>query len=210
MEISPPEVRWQTVYKLMLGSVLPRPIGWISTVDPQGRRNLAPFSFFNVICGNPPYLLFCPGIRSTDRSIKDTLRNVRDTGEFVVNIVTQQLAQAMNVTSTELAPEVDEFELAGLTPAPSTRVRPPRVAESPIHYECRVSQIVDVSETIGGASVVIGEVVQLHVDERVLLEGDKIDLDQLQPIGRLAGPGYCRVTDRFEMVRPPSQVPRRE
>ncbi len=210
MEISPPEVRWQTVYKLMLGSVLPRPIGWISTVDPQGQRNLAPFSFFNVICGNPPHLLFCPGIRSTDRAIKDTLRNVRDTGEFVVNVVTEQLAQAMNVTSTELLPEVDEFELAGLTPAPSTRVRPPRVAESPIHYECRVSQIVDVSETIGGASVVIGEVVQLHVEERVLLEGDKIDLDQLQPIGRLAGLGYCRVTDRFDMARPPSQVPRRE
>ena len=206
MEISPDSLPWQSVYKIMIGSILPRPIGWISSIDEQGRHNLAPFSFFNAVCGNPPHVLFCPMIRGTDQNVKDSLRNVRATGEFVVNIVTQALAEAMNLTSTELPPEIDEFELAGLTPGPSAVVQPPRVAESPIHYECRVAQIVDIGDQPGAGSVVIGRVVHLHVDERVLFGGDKIDLNALQPIGRLAGYEYCRVTDIFQLVRPPSQI----
>ena len=206
MDISPEALPWQSVYKIMIGSILPRPIGWISSIDELGRQNLAPFSFFNAICGNPPHVLFCPMIRGTDKHVKDTLRNVRATGEFVVNIVTEALAEAMNLTATELPPEVDEFELAGLTPSPSAAVRPPRVAESPVHFECRVTQIVDIGDQPGAGSVVIGRVVHLHVAERVLFGGDKIDLEQLRPIGRLAGYAYCHVTDIFKMVRPPTQV----
>jgi len=145
-------------------------------------------------------------IRGTDGNEKDTLNNVKATGEFVVNIVSEDLAPAMITTSVEISPEVNEFELAGLATAPSVVVKPPRVAESLIHFECRLSQIVEIGNQPGGGSVVIGEIVHLHVDERVLLGEDKIDLAALRPIGRLAGSAYARVTDIFETERPKSQI----
>jgi len=205
---SPDAPTWQSVYKVMIGSIVPRPIGWVSTVDEQGQANLAPFSFFNAVCPNPPHVLFCPMTRGTDLASKDTLANIRATGEFVVNIVTERLALAMNITATELPAGVDEFEAAGLKKMPSAAVRPPRVAESPVHFECRLAQIIDLGNPgeAGSGHVVIGRVVHLHVDESVLFDGDKIDLARLQPIGRLAGSAYTRVTDLFEMVRPPSQI----
>lgn len=202
MELNPSQLPHQSLYKLMIGSIVPRPIGWISTVDLDGQYNLAPYSFFNAVCPNPPTVLFCPNIRSADHGTKDTLHNVRATGEFVVNIVSQALAEAMNLTSAEFPPEVDEFEYAKLTPIASQVVKPPRVAESLIHFECRVMQIIDINSGPGGGSVVIGEVVHVHVDDRVLIGTDKIDLDVLQPIGRLAGAAYARVTDRFDLSRP--------
>jgi flavin reductase (DIM6/NTAB) family NADH-FMN oxidoreductase RutF len=135
---------------------------------------------------------------------------VRATGEFVVNIVTEDLAEAMNLSSVEALPGMNEFEFAGLTAAPSVMVKPPRVAESPIHFECRVKQIVEISDQPGGGSLVIGTVIHFHVDERVLVGGDKINLSALKPIGRLAGGAYVRVTDLFELERPKSQIPVRE
>lgn len=206
MEIDPLSLPWKSVYKILIGSVIPRPIGWISSIDIDGCANLAPFSFFNVACGNPPHVLFCPMIRGTDQKPKDTLSNVRATGEFVVNIVTEGLAQAMNLTSTELPAEINEFEYSGLTPQPSATVRPPRVAESPLHFECKVATIFDIGDQPGSGSVVIGRVVHIHVRQDVLLGSDKIDLEKLKPIGRLAGSDYCRVTDLFQMIRPPSQI----
>jgi flavin reductase (DIM6/NTAB) family NADH-FMN oxidoreductase RutF len=206
MEFSPETLPWNQLYKLMIGAVLPRPIGWISTLDTQGRPNLAPFSFFNAICPNPPHVLFCPMVRGSDGATKDSLRNVRETGEFVVNIVTESLAEAMNATSGEYPQDVNEFEIAGLTPVPSVVVRPFRVGESPVHFECRTAQIVDLGDEPGGGSVVIGRVVHVHVREDVLLDGDKINLEALQPIGRLAGNYYCRVTNLFEMTRPVVKV----
>ena len=206
MEITPETQPWQSIYKIMIGSILPRPIGWISSIDASGRPNLAPFSFFNAVCANPPHVLFCPMIRGVDAQEKDTLRNVRAKGEFVVNIVTAELAEAMILTSTELPRDIDEFTVANLTIMPSKVVRPPRVAESPIHYECRVAQIFDLGHQPGAASVVIGRVVHLHVSDQVLVGGDNIDLARLKPIGRLAGNAYCRLTDLFEMPRPPSQI----
>ncbi len=199
---------WRSVYKILIGSVLPRPIGWISTISQSGDHNLAPFSFFNVVCSNPPHVLFCPSVRSTDGKIKDTLRNVQANGEFVVNIVTEDLAEAMNVSATEYPAEVDEFVLAGLTAAQSQKVQPPRVAESPIHYECQVTQIIEIGDKPGAGSVVIGRVLHLHVDDDLLIDGDKVDLAKLRPIGRLSGSRYSRVTDVFEMQRLPSQVGR--
>ena len=206
MEITPKDLPWQSVYKILIGSVVPRPIGWISTVNSDGRPNLAPFSFFNAVCSNPPHVLFCPSVRIENYQPKDSLCNVRATGEFVVNIVTEELAEAMNLTSTDLPAEVNEFEVAGLSMSPSSAVRPPRVAASPIHYECKVAHIFDLGDQPGAGSVVIGKVVHIHVDESVLFAKDKIDVTKLKPVGRLGGNGYCRVTDLFKMVRPPSQI----
>jgi flavin reductase (DIM6/NTAB) family NADH-FMN oxidoreductase RutF len=206
MEISPDSIPRASLYKILIGSVVPRPIGWISTVNASGHPNLAPFSFFNVVCAKPPTVLFCPMIRSTDGNTKDTLNNVKATGEFVVNIFGEDLAEQMVTTSVEIAPDVNEFELAELGSAPSLVVKPPRVAAGPIHFECKLTQIVEIGNNPGGGSVVIGEIVHLHIDERVLFGGDKIDLAALKPIGRLAGSDYVRVTDLFEMERPKSQI----
>lgn len=206
MEINPNEIPHSSVYKLLTGSVLPRPIGWISSLSVDGRPNLAPFSFFNIVCPKPPTVVFCPLIRGTDGKTKDTLNNIRATNEFVVNIVTEELAHAMNLSSVEAPPELDEFAYAGVTPSPSARVRPPRVHESPVHFECKVRQIVEISDQPGGGSVVIGDILHIHVDERVLVGADKINLAALKPIGRLAGGGYVRMTDVFEMERPKSLI----
>ncbi|GAB4516119.1 MAG: flavin reductase family protein [Anaerolineae bacterium] len=206
LETQPDSMPGQSVYKLMTGAVLPRPIGWISTVDAEGRPNLAPYSFFNVVCAEPPTVLFCPSIRRTDGQPKDSLRNARATGEFVVNIVTEDIAAAMNITATEFPPDVDEFDMAGLTAAPAVAVKAPRVLESPIHFECKVTHIIEISDQPGGGSVVIGRVVHMHVDDRVLLGEDKINLSALKPVGRLAGASYTRVTDVFDLIRPPTQI----
>jgi flavin reductase (DIM6/NTAB) family NADH-FMN oxidoreductase RutF len=206
MEFAPEAMPWHSLYKLMIGSIVPRPIAWVSTMDSSGQHNLAPFSFFSAVCSNPPSLLFCPGIRGTDGSTKDTLNNVRTTGEFVVNIVSEPLAEAMNLTAGEYPSAVDEFELARLTPAPSVKVRAPRVAESLIQYECILTQIVEVGDQPGGGSVVIGRIVYVHVRDEVMVGADKIDIVKLQPIGRLAGNSYTRVSDVFDLVRPPSQI----
>ncbi len=210
MEINPLDLHHESIYKLMVGSIVPRPIAWVSTLAPDGQPNLAPFSFFNAVCPKPPTLLFVSSIRNTDGSPKDTLSNIRATGEFVVNIVSEGLAEAMNLTSTELPAEVDEFALAGVTPVPSAAVKPPRVGESLIHFECRLMQIIDISDQPGGGSVVLGEIVHLHVDDSVLIGDDKINLAALKPVGRLAGAAYTRVTDLFDLVRPPSQIPPRK
>jgi flavin reductase (DIM6/NTAB) family NADH-FMN oxidoreductase RutF len=202
MELNPDSVPWQSLYKILIGSVVPRPIGWISSMDTDGLPNLAPFSFFNVVCANPPTLLFCPTMRAGERGQKDTLSNVQVTGEFVVNIVTEELAEQMNLTAADVPADVNEFEWARLALAPALTVRPPRVAASPIHFECRVTGIHPVGAGPGSGSIVIGQILHLHIDERVLLGTDKIDVRQLKPVGRLAGNGYCRVTDLFEMVRP--------
>ncbi len=206
MELNPDEIPSTTRYKLLTGAIVPRPIGWISTINAAGQPNLAPFSYFNVISSTPPTLIFGPGFRGADGQPKDTLRNVEATGEFVANIVTEDLAEAMNLTATELPAEVDEFELAGLTKAPATVVRPPRVAESPIHFECRVTHVLTLGDEPKSGRAVIGRIVHIHVAEEVLLGTDKIDLEKLKPIGRLAGPGYCRVTDLISMPRHPSQI----
>jgi flavin reductase (DIM6/NTAB) family NADH-FMN oxidoreductase RutF len=206
MELDPTSQPWKSTYKLMIGAIVPRPIGWVSTVSAAGQPNLAPFSFFNGVCANPPTVLFCPMIRGTDGATKDTINNIRATEEFVVNIVTESLAGAMNISATELPSAIDEFERAGLTPMPSAAVRAPRVGESPIHFECRLAEIVEIGTEPGGGSVVIGRVLHIHADDRVIFDGDKVDLSALRPVGRLAGRAFCRVTDTFEMVRPPSEI----
>jgi flavin reductase (DIM6/NTAB) family NADH-FMN oxidoreductase RutF len=207
MEIDPHVIAPAALNRIITGTVVPRPIAWVSTIDISGKPNLAPFSFFNAVCYNPPTLLFCPGVRATDAGCKDTYFNIQATKEFVINIVTEELAEAMNVTATELAPEVNEFEIAGLTTAPSTRVRPPRVAESPVNFECTLNQIVEIGDGSPGSGwVVIGNVVHVHVADRVLLPDHKINIQALKPLGRLAGFNYTRISDIFEIKRLPSQL----
>jgi flavin reductase (DIM6/NTAB) family NADH-FMN oxidoreductase RutF len=190
------------IYKLMVGSIVPRPIALVSTVDEGGIRNLAPFSYFTACSSNPPVVVFCPILRPVPPHAKDTLRNILATREFVVNIVSEEFAERMNATSAQVLPEVDEFELSGLTPIASERIKPARVAESHIHMECRLLQVVQVSDQPGGGSLVLGEVLRFHV-RHDLVENFRIDPDKLHAIGRMAGSTYARTTDRFDLERPP-------
>ncbi|MFZ0279624.1 MAG: flavin reductase family protein [Candidatus Sulfotelmatobacter sp.] len=207
MIVSPSDLSHSELYGIILNSVAPRPIAWVSTISASGDLNLAPFSFFNAVCVDPPLLAFAPGLRQPKQAevvhgeAKDTLRNVRETKEFVVNIVTYELREAMNLTSGEYDASVDEFELAKLTPQPSKIVRPPRVAESPVSFECRLHQILDFSPRPTGSSLVIGQVVSIHIADAHLKDG-KLDRNSLDLIGRMGGLQYTRTAQRFEMVRP--------
>jgi flavin reductase (DIM6/NTAB) family NADH-FMN oxidoreductase RutF len=207
MDIRPSELAHNDFYRLLIGAVAPRPIAWVSTVSATGQLNLAPFSFFNAICAKPPLLAFAPGTRlrtvgeTTRGETKDTLRNVRETGEFVVNVVTFDVAEAMNLSSGEYDSTVNEFELAKVTPRASQKVKPPRVEESAVSFECKVYQILDFSSPPHGGSLVIGEIVSIHIDEKHLKDG-RLDPNSLDLIGRMGGNQYCRTTDRFEMMRP--------
>jgi flavin reductase (DIM6/NTAB) family NADH-FMN oxidoreductase RutF len=189
------------IYKLMIGAIVPRPIALVSTVDEAHVRNLAPFSFFTACSANPPVVVFCPSMRPLPAGAKDTLRNIMATREFVVNIVSEEFAEGMNATAAQVPPEVDEFELSGLTPIPSDLVKPARVAESHIHMECRLRQVVPVSDQPGGGSLVLGEVLRFHVRED-LIDNFRIDPEKLRAIGRMAGSTYIRTTDRFDLERP--------
>jgi flavin reductase (DIM6/NTAB) family NADH-FMN oxidoreductase RutF len=191
----------------LLNSVAPRPIAWVSTMSASGALNLAPFSFFNCVCVDPPLLAFAPGLRPSKQAQaghgepKDTLRNVRETREFVVNVVTYELRESMNSTSGEYDASVNEFELAKVTPQPSKIVRPPRVAESPVSFECKLHQILDFAPRPTSSSLVIGQIVSIHISDAHLKDG-RLDRNSLDLIGRMGGIQYARTTQRFEMVRP--------
>jgi flavin reductase (DIM6/NTAB) family NADH-FMN oxidoreductase RutF len=185
-------------YKLLIGSVVPRPIAFVSTVSAGGVFNLAPFSFFNAICGEPPVVCFSTGFRVPP---KDTLANIRASGEFVVNIVGEDIAGQMNACSGDYPAGVDEFQISGLTPIASDLVHAPRVKESRVNMECKLIQIVDVSARPKGGSLIIGEVIRFHVDDAIV-DNFRIDPDKLRAIGRMGGVEYARTLDRFEMPRP--------
>jgi flavin reductase (DIM6/NTAB) family NADH-FMN oxidoreductase RutF len=189
------------VYRALVGVVTPRPIAWVTTIDEAGRVNLAPFSFFNAFGANPPVVVFSPTLRR-DGSRKDTLLNLASVGEFVVNAAVEELAQQVNATSKELPRGQSEAEYAGLTVQPSVKVRPPRVAESPVHLECRLCQIISIGDGPIAANLVIGEVLLIHIDESVLDKTGQVDPRKLRAIARLGANYYCRSTDLFEMERP--------
>jgi flavin reductase (DIM6/NTAB) family NADH-FMN oxidoreductase RutF len=203
MNVRPDQIPHRELYRILLNAVAPRPIAWVSTQGKDGLTNLAPFSFFNVVSAKPPMLGFSPAIRQLEDGDvpKDTLRNIRDTGEFVVNVVTFELAEAMNLTSGEYGPSVSEFQLAKLATRPSEVVRPPQVAASPVSFECRLNRILDFGSQAPSGSLVIGEIVSVHVEDSALKEG-RIDGHALDLIGRMGGMEYTRTTARFELVRP--------
>jgi flavin reductase (DIM6/NTAB) family NADH-FMN oxidoreductase RutF len=207
MNVSPSNLSHSELYGVILSSIAPRPIAWVSTVSASGQPNLAPFSFFNCVCTAPPLLAFAPGLRAPRQSSssagepKDTLRNIRETKEFVINIVTYELAEAMNQTSGEYDASINEFELANIVSAPSQVVRVPRVAASPVSFECKLYQILDFSPSPQSSSLVIGEIVSIHIADAHMKDG-KLDRDSLDLIGRMGGLQYTRTTQRFQMVRP--------
>ena len=206
MVIDPKSTEPFNLYKLLIGSIMPRPIAFVSTMGPDGIYNLAPFSFFTAVSANPPTIAFAPMINTLGKR-KDTLNNVEHLGEFVVNVVSEDIVQPMNETSADFPPEIDEFEVSGLTPIPSDLVAVPRVKESHIAMECKLRQIVEMSSLPLGGSLVIGEVVRFHVDDEYF-DDYRIDVDKLRPVGRMAGFIYTRTTDRFELVRPGAAPPK--
>ena len=199
MEIDPQKVAPELIYKLLIGCVVPRPIAWVSTVAADGVNNLAPFSFFMGVCQEPPTIAFSSSPRAGDR--KDTVRNAQHTGDFVVNVVDDDRAEQMNLTSGDYPADVDEIALTGLTALPSVKVRAPRVAEAPINLECRVSQVIQVGR--GPNNLVLGEIVHFHVRDDIY-DGrtGRVDMHRLKPVGRLAGQAYTHVNAIFEMKRP--------
>ncbi len=200
MDLNPQDLSPEIRYKLLTGCVVPRPIAVVSTMSTNGVTNLAPFSYFNIVGHLPMALSFSVAGRKPDQSPKDSLRNVRSseeggTGEFVINIAVESYAQAMALSAATLPYEVSEFDLTQLTPVPSQVVRPCRIAESPIAFECRTIQIV----SIGISNLVIGEVVHMTIQDELLDKRFRIDFNKLKAIGRMAGSQYCRTSDLFEI-----------
>ena len=201
MIIDPDKSSFQDNHKIMIGSILPRPIALVSTISLDGNNNLAPFSYFNGVCSNPPSIMFAPARRGYDGKIKDTLNNIESTKEFVINIVSEDFASQMVSCSTDYEPEIDEFNISELTPIKSTKIKSSRVQEARISYECILQQIIPVGNSgPGGGFVVIGEIVLFHIDDELYNNG-YINIQKLNPIGRLAGDNYARVNDTLVIKR---------
>jgi flavin reductase (DIM6/NTAB) family NADH-FMN oxidoreductase RutF len=183
------------MYNHMINMVVPRPIAFVSTVSPAGRHNAAPFSYYVPLTSRPP--LIGISINRRGGEPKDTLRNIQATGDFVVNVVTESLAARVVETSGDWPEDVDELSLTGLTTLPSTYVKSPRVAESPIHMECKLDRVIELGET----SFVVGEILCVHMSDKVLTDG-RIDVTKLKPLGRLGGDGYSVVREVVHLARP--------
>jgi flavin reductase (DIM6/NTAB) family NADH-FMN oxidoreductase RutF len=196
MIFDPAALQKNEVYKLLSGAVIPRPIAWVSTVSKQGIRNLAPFSFFTVASWDPPTLCFCMGAGANEDpdKLKDTLSNIMETGEFVVNMVTLELANQMHKSGGNFPPEVDEFAETGLTPVESQVVSAPSVLEAPIHMECKLDRVIE----LGVTHMVLGRLVCYHIQDEYYLGNYKVDNQKLQPVGRMAG-NYALVENFFEL-----------
>ncbi len=192
---------WRDIYKLAISFVQPRPIALVSTLSADVVRNLAPFSFYNMVSANPPVVMFAPSLRR-DGSGKDTLHNIEAVGEFVVATVTESIASAMNKCSVDHPPDVDEFAVSGLTPEPARFVRAALVGESPVNMECNLVEIKRFGKQPGAGSVIFGQIVAIHVDDRVLARDGAVDAAKLKAIGRMGRSTYCRTNDTFDMPRP--------
>ncbi len=189
------------IYHLLIGVVTPRPIAWVTSIDLEGRVNLAPFSFFNAFGANPPVLVFSPTLRR-DSSKKDTLLNIEATREFVVNAAVASLAEQVNQSSKELPFGESEVTYTGLHTIPSLKIKTPRLGESPVNLECKLLQIVPIGNGPISANLIIGEIVMMHIADEVLDEKGKVDPRKLETVARLGGDFWCRTTDLFEMTRP--------
>lgn len=201
MEISPNTLEWREAYKLLVGSILPRPIAFVSTIDGAGTANAAPFSFFTAICADPMLICFSPMRRGTDGAKKDTLVNIENTGQFVINIVSNSMAQQINECAFEFSPDIDEIVEVGLTKEPSIKVKVPRIQESLVHLECELEQVLHFGDRPGAGSLVIGKVIHVHVNDDLYDKG-RIDSTKLNPIGRMAGNIYTDPLEKtFEMKR---------
>lgn len=201
MEVDTSATRPSFLYQHMIHCIVPRPIAWVSTVSAEGTTNVAPFSFFTGVGSRPPSLLFCPANDRCGES-KDTLRNIQDVGDFVVNIVPFAVSEKMNASAESLPPDQSEFDVVGLTAVASKKVRAPRVAESPVQFECTKMQVLHIGEGPGGANIVIGNIVHLHIDDSVVGVKGLVDPELLDAVGRMGGLSYCRTTTRFDLDTP--------
>jgi len=203
VKVDPAALSADAAYAWQAATILPRPIAWTSTLNEDGSANLAPFSFFTGVSSDPPTCLICVARRRRQpdgsRPPKDTWRNIERTGEYVIHVVNDALAQQMNATSRDVPYGTDEFLATGLTKAASDRVAPPRIEEAPIAMECRLDRIVEVGRA--GTAVIIGEILLWHVRDELIV-GGRLDLGRLDAIGRMGGPSYARTRDLFELVRP--------
>ncbi len=200
MQYDPQLLEQKVIYKLLTGIIIPRPIAWISSVSENGINNLAPFSYFNMVGDDPPHVMF--STRRDNNSNKDTLNNVLATNQFVVNMVTKDLAEPMNASAAVVAADVDEFALVGVTPLPSSLVKPFRVAESPIQLECELVHHYFLEDhQQGGACVLIGRVVMIHITDELLLDEARINNELYKPIARLGGSNYSEQGEIFSIKR---------
>jgi flavin reductase (DIM6/NTAB) family NADH-FMN oxidoreductase RutF len=195
MQIDPALQSHATNYKLLTNLVVPRPIAWITSQSAEGVVNLAPFSFFNAVGANPVYLVVSVGLNDAG-GLKDTARNIQTSGEFVVNMVTEDLFDAMNLSAADFPAGMSELAIAGLHTAPSIHITPPRLAEAQVSMECKLHQ----TQSLGANTLIIGEVVMFHVADQLV--GERFHIEGFAPIGRLGSPSvYCRTTDRFDVPR---------
>ena len=205
--IDPKAVSTAALHGYMLGAVTPRPIAFASTIDSAGNVNLSPFSFFNVFSANPPIMIFSPARRGRDNTTKHTYENVLQVKQVVINIVNYDIVQQMSLSSTEYGKGVNEFEKAGLTPLASQTIKPPRVAESPVQFECRVNEVISLGTEGGAGNLVICEVLKMHINEAVLDPDGKIDPVKLDAVSRMGGNWYGRVKQgMFEVPKPLSRL----
>ncbi|RFN59375.1 flavin reductase family protein [Marixanthomonas ophiurae] len=203
ISIDPQEITTKKLHGYLVGAVAPRPICFASTVDADGHVNLSPFSFFNVFGANPPTMIFSPARRVRGNTTKHTLENVLETKEVVINIVNHAMVQQMSLSSTEYDKGVNEFVKAGFTEVTSDVVKPPRVAESPVQFECKVKEVIETGKEGGAGNLVICEVVKVHVDESILDDKGSIDPDKLDAVARMGGNWYTRAkTGMFEVPKP--------
>lgn len=201
MEINPSDESPREFYFRMVSLITPRPIAWVSTISNSGHLNLAPYSFFNGVTAAPPSVVFSP-VNRPDGSKKDTVLNIEQNGQFVINVVSHAIAEKMNLTSGDFGFEENEFEIAGLTTVDSLKVKPPRVKESAAQFECELIQIVKVGDGPLAANLIIGKILHLHIADEVLDERRRVDSQRLDNVGRLGGAEYSTTRDRFEISRP--------
>lgn len=205
MKIDPANLDYRASHHLLTGAIVPRPIAWVSTVGEDGVFNLAPFSFYSGVSIKPAVVGFYVSWWQRDGRKKDTLRNIESNRDFVINVVNEELAEVMNLTSAPFPSDVSEFKEAGLTPVKADLVKAPMVAESPVNLECRMTQILEFGEASRKTSFIIGDVLLVHVRDELYVNGE-IQMSRLKAIGRLGGAQYCRTNDIFEMKPPGSDI----
>ncbi|MCG6964527.1 MAG: flavin reductase family protein [Acidobacteria bacterium] len=202
LTIDTAETPWVDVYRRLVEIVVPRPIALASTVDAEGRTNLAPFSFFNAVSANPPLIAFSPALAGRTGAKKDTLRNIEQVGQFVVATVTEAIADRANACAAALAPGESEFAHSGLTPLPAERVAASLVAESPVNMECELVEIHRYGSEGGAGNLIVGRILLLHVDQALLDGEGKVRSEHLRAVGRMGGNDWVRTRDTFPMPRP--------
>jgi flavin reductase (DIM6/NTAB) family NADH-FMN oxidoreductase RutF len=204
LEIEPTKISTKDLHKYLLASIGPRPIALASTIDSHGINNVSPFSFFNIFSANPPIAIFSPARRVRNNTTKDTLENIKEVKEVVINIVNDEIVDRASISSTEFPREIDEFVESGLTPIASKKIKPFRVYESPVQMECKVNQIIELGQNGGAGNLIVCEIILMHINSSILDENNHIDQNKIKLVGRLGDNWYCKGFDQglFEIKKP--------